>query len=118
MCLFSFDVFVFDIVEVQLFALKKYLLSASLIMLTNFVTTLVIQNIKKSKKNDGSARQLANKRGVHEVELKNLSWSAPSHFWTGLSGTGRPTLSAIAITYKFYDFNLTAKIILIKTHKF
>jgi hypothetical protein len=38
----SFCMFVFGIVEVLLCALKKYLLSASLIMLNSFITNLVI----------------------------------------------------------------------------
>jgi hypothetical protein len=50
----------FGIVEVLLCALKKYLLSDSLIKLYNFVTNLVIQTLKK--KFGGPACQLTNKQ--------------------------------------------------------
>jgi hypothetical protein len=47
-------------------ALKKYLLSASLIMLNNFVTNLVIQN-ENNNNNGGPTCQLTNKKGGRKV---------------------------------------------------
>jgi hypothetical protein len=68
-------VFVFGIVEVLLCALKKYILSASLIILNSFVTNyLVIQNEKKALA--GRPANLPTNGASLSLESKHLSWSA------------------------------------------
>jgi hypothetical protein len=49
-------------------------------MFNNFVTNLVIQNIKNKKVFGGPARQSANKRTGLSFEPEHLSWSSLPRF--------------------------------------
>jgi hypothetical protein len=84
----------FGIVEILLCALKKYLFTASLIMLNNFVTNLVIQNVKKIKIAGRPANSPINGAGFL-FEPKHLCWSAlPSPLLGNLNGRSKQGGSA------------------------